>query len=76
MNIFAKNERVKSALGIRLIEFKHYRAGSAHWRVILEDGEELNVITHNFGTESTVLRLAAEKLAKSGRGVSYPKGAA
>jgi hypothetical protein len=76
MNIFAKNERTKSALGIVRIEFKHYRAGSAHWRVILEDGEELNVVTHNFGTESTVLRLAAEKLAKTGRAAcSYPKGA-
>jgi hypothetical protein len=76
MNIFAKNERTKSALGISRIEFKYYRAGSAHWRVVLEDGEQFNVVTHNLGTESTVLRLAAEKLAKSGRAVSYPKGAA
>lgn len=76
MNIFARNERTKSALGIARIEFRFYRAGSAHWRVVLEDGEQLNVVTHNLGTESTVLRLAAEKLAKTGRGVSYPKGAA
>lgn len=76
MTTFAKNERTKSALGIVRIEFKHYRAGSAHWRVILADGEDFNVVTHNLGTESTVLRLAAEKLAKSGRAVKYPKGAA
>jgi hypothetical protein len=76
MNIAAKNERTKAALGISRIEFKHYRAGSAHWRVVLEDAEQLSVVTHNLGTESTVLRLAAEKLAKSGRAVSYPRGAA
>ena len=74
MNVAAKNELTKSALGIRDIEFLHYRAGSAHWRVILEDGEQFNVVTPNLGTESTVLRLAAEKLAKMGRSVTYPKG--
>ena len=61
--------------GIVRIEFKHYRAGSAHWRIVLEDGQEFSVSTHNLGTERTVLRLAAEKLAKAGRVVSYPKGA-
>lgn len=75
MKISAKNERTKAALGIARTEFKFYRAGNAHWRVVLEDGEELSVITPNLGTESTVLRLAAAKLAKSGRAVSYPKGA-
>ena len=75
-NIFSKNALTRMALGIRSIEFKHYRAGSAHWRVTMEDGEELSITTHNFGSESTVLRLAAEKLAKSGRAVSYPKGGA
>ena len=75
MNVAAKNERTKAALGIRSIEFKFYRAGRAHWRVVLNDGTEFSVSTHNFGTESTVLRLAADKLAKMSRGVSYPKGA-
>jgi hypothetical protein len=76
MNVATKNERTKAALGIARIEFKFYRGGRAQWRVVLTDGKEFNVSTHNFGSESTVLRLAAEKLAASGRGVSYPKGAA
>lgn len=76
MNVFAKNERLKAALGIRSIAFMHYRSGNAHWRVVLDDGEEFGVVTHNFGTESTVLRFAAEKLAKMNRGVVYPKGSA
>lgn len=75
LNIAAKNDRLKAALGIRGIEFKFYRAGRAQWRVLLNDGEEFSVSTHNFGTESTVLRLAAERLAKMQRGVAYPKGA-
>jgi hypothetical protein len=75
MNVAVKNERMKAALGILRTEFKFYRAGRAQWRVVLHDGEEFSVSTHNFGTESTVLRIAAEKLAKMQRGVSYPKGA-
>jgi len=75
MRVWEKNERTKAALGIARIEFKCYRAARAQWRVVLVDGEEFSVSTHNFGTESTVLRLAAEKLAKMGRGVQYPKGA-
>jgi hypothetical protein len=70
-----KNARTRAALGIRDIEFTVYRANRAHWRVVLNDGEEFTVTTHYFGTESTVLRLAAEKLAKMQRGVEYPKGA-
>lgn len=76
LNILAKNERTKAALGIRVVEFKFYRAGRAQWRVVLKDGAEFSLGTHGFGTESTVLRLAARQLAKMGRGVSYPKGAA
>jgi hypothetical protein len=71
-NIYARNALTRLALGIRSIEFKCYRAGRAQWRVLLEDGEEFSVSTHNFGTESTVLRLAAEKLGKMGRAVTYP----
>jgi len=74
MNVAVKNEHLKAALGIRFIEFVHYRAGNAHWRVVLEDGEEFGVVTHNFGSESTVLRFAAQKLATMQRGVVYPKG--
>lgn len=74
MNVARKNERLKVALGIRSVEFMHYRAGNAHWRVVLEDGQEFGVVTHNFGTEATVLRFAAEKLAKMERAVVYPKG--
>jgi hypothetical protein len=74
MNVFTKNERMKAALGIRAIEFMHYRAGNAHWRVVMVDGEKFGVVTHNFGSESTVLRFAAEKLAKMQRRVLYPKG--
>jgi hypothetical protein len=73
MNVFAKNERTKKALGIRDTEFLFYRAGNAHWRVTLDDGETFNVVTPNLGTESTVLRLAAAKLAKSGRQLRWPK---
>jgi len=75
MNVYRKNERTKKALSIREIEFVYYRSDQAHWKVILESGEEFPVVTHYFGTESTVLRLAAEKLAKMGRPVQYPKGA-
>ena len=73
LNTFTKNSVLKLALGIRSIEFKHYRAGSAHWRVELESGEEFSVITHNLGSETTVLRLAAEKLGKMGKAVKYPE---
>lgn len=76
MNVFRKNARVQAALGIARTEFKFYRAGNAHWKVVMQSGEAFTVVTHNLGTESTVLRLAAEKLAKMGREVQYPKGAA
>lgn len=73
--IFHKNARTRQALGIADIEFKYYRSGCAHWKVIFADGEHFTVVTHNLGTESTVLRLAAEKLAKLGKAVVYPQGA-
>lgn len=75
MNTFERNARVQSALGIRSVHFVCYRLGRAHWRVTTNDGVEFTITTHNFGTESTVLRLAAEKLAKMGRAVEYPEGA-
>jgi hypothetical protein len=76
MNTFAKNARTKAALGIARTEFEFYRAGNAHWSVVMEDGEEFSVVTPNLGTESTVLRLAAKKLAEMGKAVQYPKGGA
>jgi hypothetical protein len=75
MKVSQKNELLKKALSIRGIEFVYYRSDKAHWKVTLESGEQFSVVTHYFGTESSVLRLAAEKLAKMGRAVQYPKGA-
>lgn len=75
MGITAKNELTKKALGIARIEFKFYRAARAQWRIVLDNGEQFSVSTHYFGTESTVLRLAADHLAKAGHGVLYPKRA-
>ena len=72
---FKRNEVLADALGISGIEFQYYRDGQAHWYVYLKDGDHLTIATHNFGTERTVLRLAAEKLAKMGRRVEWPKGA-
>lgn len=74
MKVSQKNALTQKALGIRSIEFKFFRAGKAHWRVVLESGEEFTVTIGNLGTETGVLRLAAEKLAKDGRQVLYPKG--
>lgn len=76
MNIFQKNARTRAALGISEVQFKYYRVGCAHWEVLLADGGRFTVVTHNFGTESSVLKLAAEKLVKMGKQVAYPKGAA
>ncbi len=73
MKASAKNERTAAALGVSGIEFEYYRAGASHWRVFLKDGSEVNVVAPNLATESTVLRLAAEKLAKAGKAVTYPK---
>lgn len=75
MNVPQKNKMIREALGVTDIEFKFYRAGSSHWRVKLETGEEFSFAAPNLATESTVLRLTAEKLAKLGRQVHYPKGA-
>jgi len=75
MRVHQRNAITQAALGIARIEFRYYRSDRALWRVVMEDGEEFSVSTHYFGTESTVLRLAAEKLAKMGREVKYPKGA-
>ena len=75
MKVDAKNKLVSAALGVTSIEFKFYRDGNAHWRVTIDDGQELSIVTHNFGTESTVLRLTAAELAKRGSPVRYPKGA-
>jgi hypothetical protein len=76
VSTFTKNMRTKAALGIAFIDFLYYRDGSTHWKVTLEDDTKFNVCAPNFATESTVLRLAAAKLAESGRGVRYPKGVA
>jgi len=75
MRVDKKNKLLQQALGIAGIEFQFYRSDRAHWKVTLHDGESFSVMTHYFGTESSVLRLAAEKLAKMGRQVHYPKGA-
>lgn len=76
MNIFRKNARTRKALGVISIEFQHYRAGLAHWLVVFEDGQQMAVVTHNFGTESSVLKFVADKWAKMGKQVVYPEGAA
>lgn len=76
MNIARKNERIKEALGIAAIEYKFYRAGRAHWRIILDSKEEFTVTTPHLGsTESSVLRVVAEKMAKEGHAVRYARGA-
>ena len=75
MKYSKKMSLLKQALGISAIEFKFYRAGLTHWSVRMESGEEFPVITHNLSTEKTVIRIAAEKLAKMDRKVLYPKGA-
>jgi hypothetical protein len=67
-----RNNVLAEALGISGIEFQYYRAGQAHWRVSLKDGGEFTLATHNLSTARTVLKLAAEKLAKMGRVVEYP----
>jgi hypothetical protein len=71
MNTARKNELTAKALGVSGTEFLYYRADRALWRVYMEDGESFTVTTHYFGTESTVLRLAAAELAKRGRPVKY-----
>lgn len=72
VNVFRKNEQIKEALGITGIYFQFYRAGRAHWRIVLETKEEFTVTTPHLGsTESTVLRVVAEKMAKEGRPVRY-----
>jgi hypothetical protein len=75
MKVLQKNALTRKALGIRVIEFKFYRAGKSHWRIALESGEAFPISTFNFASEATVLRLAAEKLAADGKQVIYPKGA-
>lgn len=70
-----RNARVRAALGIASVEFAYYRAGQSHWRVTLDDGEVLKFALNNLSTESSVLKAAADKLAKMGREVKYPKGA-
>ena len=72
MKSSAKNERTKAALGIRGIFFSFYRDGRSHWMVELNDGEQFQVSAPNLATESTVIRVAAEKLAKRGYPVQYP----
>lgn len=72
MNAFRKNEQIKDALGIAHIEYKFYRAGRAHWRIVLNTKEEFTVTTPHLGsTESTVLKVVAAKMAKEGRPVKY-----
>lgn len=72
MNVFRKNEQVKEALGIVAINFQFYRAGRAHWQIVLDDKTKFTVTTPHLGsTESSVLKVVAEKLAKEGRPVKY-----
>lgn len=72
MNTAQRNACTMKALGIASISFRYYRQGKALWRVTMTDGEEFGISTHGFGTESTVLRMMAERLAKLGRAVVYP----
>lgn len=62
------------ALGIARIEWNANRRHESIWTVVLEDGDEFTVTTALLGTESTVLRIAAEKLQQMGRQVNYPTG--
>ena len=59
------------ALGILKIEWTANRRHESMWRVVLDDGDEFTVTTALLGTESTVLRLAAEKLQQAGKQVVY-----
>ena len=70
MNIFKKNQRAMAALGIRAIEWKKQDRLTAVWDVTLEDGGVIEIRTPGLGTESSVIRLVAEKLKD--RPVRYP----
>ena len=72
MNVFRRNQRTMLALGIAKIEWTANRRHESVWRVVLDDGQELTVVTPLLGTESSVLRIAAEKLAHMERPVRYP----
>lgn len=75
MNRNARNQRAMKALGIGQIDFLFYRAGKSHWQVTLSDGEDFTVALPNLATEVTVIRAAAERLARRGYPVEYPKEA-
>jgi len=72
VNVFARNQRTMLALGVKSVEWTANRRHESVWRVTLECGDELTITTPLLGTESTVLRLAAEKLQQMGRPVRYP----
>jgi hypothetical protein len=60
--VHRKNARAILALGIVSIEFEKQKGMLAIWRVALISGESFTVETPGLGTESTVIRIAAEKL--------------
>lgn len=69
-----KNDRLKQALGIRSIQFRSYGGNNRWlWDVFLQDGTSILVTVPNLASESTVLKGAAEKLAKMGRAVEWPQ---
>jgi hypothetical protein len=68
------NARIKEALGIRSVTFSSYDGLNrmSHWKVTTEDGESFRVEAPNLAGEGTVLRYAAQRLAKMGRPVRWP----
>jgi len=72
MNYWKRNRQMMDALGIVDIRWTGNRRTEAMWCVKLADGEDLTIFTPRLGTERTVIRVTAEKLAAMGRMVGYP----
>jgi hypothetical protein len=61
--IAVRNARARKGLGIETIEYvRHDSSLLVVWRVTLSGGKSFEVKTPSLGTESTVIRLAAQKL--------------
>jgi uncharacterized iron-regulated protein len=69
------NSLFYAALGIRSIAFSSYDGTNrkSYWKVTTEDGQQFKVAAPNLAGESTVLKYAAARLAKMGRGVRWPE---
>lgn len=66
--------RIKEALGIREIDFCFYSPTKdrSHWKVELKDGGSFRISAPHLASESTLLKVAADRLAKMGRAVRWP----